>query len=488
MNMSRTREVISEYSYGSRMKNIMGFTGALAILLAAGAAHAQVDRTKQPPAAPAPAASFPAYEEFTLKNGLRVFFVRDSRPLVTFRMLVRGGRSVDGDLPGLGEAAADLLTQGTTKRSAEQYADEIDFIGGGVSASVSDDAIEVIGGGLRSQTEALLDLFADAVKNPAYPAEELDKYKQEQISGLQAQMAQPSWLVTQAVNRLLYGGSAYGQVRTAPAIMGLTREKIRNYHDTYFVPGNAVMAVVGDFTPKELRANLESKLGDWAPGAVPTLARPDFPERTGRRIILIDRPAAVQSNIRVVAGGPLFNDPIRPKTSILASILGGGSTARLYMNLRETHGYTYGSYSFFDANLYSGRFIAQAEVRNSVTDSALAEMLHEIERIQKENVPREELDRTVQAAEGTFLLSVAEPNITAQRVLFIQQYDLPKNYYNNLLDVYRSVTPTDVKELARRYLNPDNLAIVVVGRASEIQSGLERFGTVEVWKAEQFGG
>ena len=184
----------------------------------------------------------------------------------------------------------------------------------------------------------------------------------------------------------------------------------------------------------------------------------------------------------------MFNDPQRPKTTILNTILGGGSTGRLYMNLRETHGYTYGAYSGFDANLYAGHFIASADVRNSVTDSAVTEMLREIEKIQKEDISRGELERTVQAAEGTFLLSVADPNVTAQRVLFTRQYGMPKDYYRNLLGVYRSASTGDLKDLARRYLRPEDLTIVVVGKASEVRPKLEKLGTVEVWTADQLGG
>lgn len=459
-------------------------------LLAAAAVplRAQVDRTRQPAPAPAPKASFPAYEEFTLGNGLQVFLVRDPRPLVTFRMMVAGGLGTNGTMPGVAQAAAGLLTKGTARQSAEKFAEEIDFIGGSISASATEDAIEVNAGGLKSQAPRILELFAEAVRSPAYAAAEVEKYKQEQIAGLRAEMAQSEWLATQGVKRVLYGSTPYGQVLTDKAIAKLTPEAVSNYYKTYFVPGNAMVAVVGDYSVAELRKMMEAAFGDWPKGGRPVVARPAFPERKGRRIILIDRPSAVQSAVRIVGGGPVFNDPQRPKTTILNTILGGGSTGRLYMNLRETHGYTYGAYSGFDANLYAGHFIASADVRNSVTDSAVTEMLREIERIQKEDISRAELERTVQAAEGTFLLSVADPNVTAQRVLFTRQYGMPKDYYRNLLGVYRSASTGDLKDLARRYLRPEDLTIVVVGKASEVRPKLEKLGTVEVWTADQLGG
>jgi predicted Zn-dependent peptidase len=469
-------------SHTSSMKKTIQRTAALLLACSVLPAYAQIDRTKQPSADPTPAAVFPAYEQFTLSNGLPVFLVRDPRPIVTFRLLVHGGSSADGDLPGLADAAADLLTQGTATRSAAQFADEIDFLGGSISAGAAAEDITVIARGLKEYVPQLLDLYADAIKHPAYAAEEIDKYRQEQITNLQQAKASPEWLATSAINRVLYGQTAYGAVTTEKSIQRLTTDLVAKYYRTYFVPGNAMLAVVGDFTADELKSKLESTLGDWKKGAIPSLPHPKFPERKGRRIVLVDRPTAVQSAIRVLGKGPLFTDPLRPKTTILNTILGGGSTGRLYMNLRETHGYTYGAYSGFDANSYTGRFLAIADVRNAVTDSALTQMILEIEKIH-EGVSDSELRNTVQAAEGGFLMSVADPSVTAQRVLFINEYGLPKDYYQKLVGIYRATSRQDLVDLAKKYLTTDDMAIVVVGKASEIKPKLEKFGKVEVWDA-----
>ncbi len=477
----------------SRMKRIckrLRRGSAVLVLLAisVGVVQAQVDRTRQPAAGPAPTASFPAYDEFTLDNGLRVFMVRDPRPLVTFRMMVAGGKGSDGDSPGVAEAAADLLTKGTVTRDAGAFAEEVDFLGGSIQATATDDAIDIRAAVLKSQAPRVLELFAEAVRSPAYSAEEVRKYKQEQIAGLRGQMAQAEWLADQAINRILYGDTPYGQVRSDKMIAMLTPESIMSYYKTYVVPGNAMLAVIGDYSVDELRTQLNAVFGDWATGSVPTSARPIFPERRGRRIVLIDRPSSVQSSVRIIGDGPVFSDPLRPKTTILNSILGGGSTGRLYMNLRETHGYTYGAYSGFDANRYGGHFVAAADVRSAVTDSAIIQIMNEIALMQTTEVSRREFDRTIQSAEGKFLLSVADPNITAQRILFTRQYEMPKDYYKDLLGVYRSTSPRELSELARRYLRVEDLSIVVVGKASEIKPQLEKFGTVEVWMADQLGG
>jgi predicted Zn-dependent peptidase len=449
-------------------------------------ASAQIDRTKQPEPDPAPKVTFPSYEEFTLRNGLKVFLVRDDRPLVTFRLLVRGGNGLDGDIPGLTDAVAELLTHGTTSRSSLKFAQEIDFIGGSISGSATPDAISVGASGLKKHLPKIVELFADAVKNPSYTADELQKFQQEQISGLASSKARADFLADYAVNKVLYGETPYGQMPSEEGFMKITPEKLKAYHSSYFVPSNATLAFVGNLSKDELQQVLEASFGNWKTGNVPTMRAPSFPDLKGRRIVLVDRPTAVQSALRVVGKGPLLSDKERPMTYILNSILGGGTGLgnRLAMNLRETHAYTYTPYSTFDANYYKGHFVAAADVRNEVTDSALKETLYEIERIQTERVPADELQRNVQSAVGGFLMSVADPSTTAIRVQSIDFYGLPKNYYEKLAGAYNATTSDHVLELAQRYLNKDDLAIVVVGKASEVRSKLEAFGKVEVWNQD----
>jgi len=447
---------------------------------------AQIDRTKQPVPDPPPTATFPHYEEMKLRNGMKIFLVRDERPLVTFRMLVRGGNGEDGDVPGLTDAVGELLTKGTQRRSALQFAQQLDFIGANISASTSPDAISITAGGLKRHLPTILDLFADAIKNPAYTAEELQKFQQEQITGLTSSKARSEFLAEYAVNKVLYGDTPYGRMPSEEAIMKLDPAMLKKYHDSYFVPGNATLAFVGDVSREELLRMLEGAFGDWKTGNAPTVKAPDFPGQKGRRVVLVDRPTAVQSSIRVIGKGPLLRDPERPMTYILNSILGGGTGLgnRLAMNLRETHAYTYTPYSMFDANYFKGHFVAIADVRNEVTDSALQEILFEVERIQKTPVPADELERNKQSAIGNFLMSIADPTNTAVRVQSIDFYGLPKDYYEKLTAAYDATTADHVMQLARKYLKSEDLSVVVVGKASEVKPKLERFGTVEVWNAD----
>lgn len=445
-----------------------------------------IDRSQQPAPDPAPEVAFPPYERFTLGNGIKVFLVRDPRPVITFRFLFRGGSGQDGDTPGLAEAVADQLTKGTASMSAQEFARRIDFVGGTINPGASADALSVTASGLRRHLPTILGLFASAVREPAFSDEELEKYRQEQITSLKAAKAQPEFLASRAVYRILFGETPYGAMPSEEALARLTPEMLRAYHDTWVVPENASLAVVGNVERAELEKILEDAFGNWRAGSPPAVQPPHFPERRGRRVILIDRPTSVQSSICVVGKGPMAGSEDRPKAYILNSILGAGTGLgnRLAMNLRETNAFTYTPYSYFDMNLYAGSFVAGADVRNEVTAAAVREMLHEIGRMRSEPVSADELDRNIQSAIGNFLLSVADPGTTAMRVQSIDFYSLPADYYNTLVAAYASTTADQISELAGRYLPVDDLAIVVVGRGVDIRSDLEQFGNVEVWDAE----
>ncbi len=447
---------------------------------------AQIDRTKQPAADPPPKASFPAFETFSLQNGLKVFFIHDDRPLVTFRMLVRGGNSRD-PVPSVADFTADLLTKGTATRSAHDFAEKIDFVGGSVGASASADAIIVTATGLKKHLPVILEMFSDAVMHPAYSTEEIEKYRQEQITGLKSAKARSEFLADYAINKLLYGSTPYGSMPTEESLTRVTQEMIKAYHHTYFVPNNTTLAVVGDFSRDDVQKIVQGTFGSWKGGPLPIVPQPKFPERTGRRIVLVDRPTSVQSSIRVIGKGPMLSDyKDRPRTFILNSMLGGGTGLgnRLAMNLRETHAYTYTPFSSFDGNLHAGRWVAGADVRNSVTDSALKEMFHEIERIQTEEPPADELNRNVQSSVGGFLMSIADPNVTAMRVQSIDFYGLPDDYYSKLIPAYAGTTGKEIRDLAKKYLSTEDLAVVVIGKASEVRTKLAPFGQVELWDSD----
>lgn len=456
-------------------------------IIAQGTVIEEIDRTQRPEADAPPKITFPAYETFTLKNGLKVFLVHDPRPSVTMRLLVRGGNSRDGEKTGLADAAADLITKGVGTLSAAEFADQIDFIGGGINASASPDAISVSAFGLKKNLPTVLGLFSKTIQQPTYPKDELDKYIAMQVDGLQANKQEGEFLSTYAVNKVLYGSdSPLGKMPSVEAFQSITRDDVVRYHKQFFIPANATLAVVGDLKQDELKKLLEKELGTWSSTATKPAPLPKVKWQGGGRIVLVDRPTSVQSLVRVIGPGPDFGDPDRPRSFILNSIFGGGTGLgnRLAMNLRETHAYTYTPYSYFAANEFGGHFMAGADVRNSVTDSAIGQIIYEINRIINEPVAPAELELNVQSAVGNYLMSLADPNTTAMRVQSIDFYGLPSNYYDKLVANYTGTTPQEVMRLATKYFIQDEMSVVVVGKASEVKESLEQFGDVEVWDAD----
>lgn len=443
----------------------------------------EIDRTMRPQADAPPKIAFPPYETFTLKNGLKVFLVHDPRPSVTMRLLVRGGNARDGEKTGLADAVADLMTKGVGELSAADFADRIDFIGGGINASASPDAVSVSAFGLKKHLSEILPLFSKTVRQPTYPQDELDKYIAMQIDGLKANKKEGEFLSTYAVSRVLYGSaSPLGKMPSEEAYRSISRDDVVRYHNTFFIPANATLAVVGDLQRDELKNLLEKELGMWNGGTKPA-ALPKVKWQGGGRVVLVDRPTSVQSLVRVIGPGPDYGDPDRPRSFILNSIFGGGTGLgnRLAMNLRETHAYTYTPYSYFAANEFGGHFMAGADVRNEVTDSAITQIIYEVNRIVNEPVSLEELELNVKSAVGNYLMSLADPNTTAIRVQSIDFYGLPSDYYDKLVAVYTGTTQQEVMRLATKYFIPDEMSLVVVGKADEVKEKLEQFGTVEVW-------
>ena len=443
----------------------------------------QIDRSQRPQADPAPEISFPPYTTFILDNGLKVFLVKDSRPLVTMRLLIRGGNAVVGEQTGLGDAVADLITKGTKMNSAQEFAEKIDFIGGNISASASEDAISIRASGLKKHMEAIGELFVEATLHPQYPEDELAKYKALQVDGLKASKKQAEFVAEYAVNKVLFGDAPFARMPTEESINAISRNAMLAYHSKYFSPKNATLAIVGHLTPAEAKQYVEKHFAGWVSHEkAPQLATGSV--KVGQqKIVLVDRPTSVQSAIRLVGPGPDFKDKDRSRAFLVNSILGGGTGLgnRLAMNLRETHGWTYTPYSYFTANLFGGSFVAAADVSNNVTDSAIGEMINEIERIARENVPTDELHLNVQSSLGNYLMSLASPDRTATRVQSIDFYGLPTDYYDKLADIYTSTTSEDILRIAQRFFRRDEMAIVVVGKAGEIQKSLERFGEVVVW-------
>lgn len=459
--------------------------GCLGILTPSSVKAAEIDRSIKPNPGLAPAASFPEFKDLTLPNGLRIFIIQDDRrPMVTFRLIVKAGAALDNGKSGTASLVANLLNRGTSKRTAEAFAKEADFLNSRVEAVAGPDSISLIASALNKYTSPLLDLMSDAACYPSFTGDQLEKARKISLSGLEAQKQQPQALVSKLVAKVVYGNHPYGQIATPESVSAITRDDLVKYHGAYFQPKNATLAIVGDITPDQVMPLVEKAFGSWKNTDLADRVKIPLPEIKGRSVHLVDRPGSVQSNIVVCRPGPPRNTPDLPEVLVLNSTLGGGFSGRLFQNLRETHGWTYGAYSAFDPRKEAGSFEASAETRNEVTAPAVTEILKEIDRLCKEPAPEAELALQREYNIGNYLLSLEKSERTAQRVQDIDLYGLPKDFYKTYARRMGSVTPELMQATAQSHLDTANICIVVVGEAKEIKAALETFGPVTVYDTD----
>ena len=446
-------------------------------------ANADIDRTKKPEAGPAPEAAFPDYVTKVLPNGLKVFVIEDDRkPTITMRLVIRSG---DAFLPGVAGFVASLLNRGTATRDALTFAKAVDSLGATLEASSGPDSISVSASGLTKVTDPLLVLFADAVMHPAFPQEEFAKAQKRTLSSLEAQKKEPRALAGKLMNRTLFGMHPYGDFLTPAKVNAITRDALVNFHQWKFAPNNASLAVVGDVKAAQILPLIEEAFGVWERAGLGSVESGVVHKISGLTIHLLDLPGSVQSNVIVCRDAPSRQQATDlPEMNVMNSILGGGFSGRLFQNLREKHGYTYGSSSAFGYNKEAGYFQATAETRNDVTAPAITEILGELNRIMSEPVAEPELELQRQYNIGNYLLSLESAGRVATRVQDIDLYGLAPDFYKTYAKRMAAVTPAKVKELAEKYLSTKDTAIVVVGDAKQVRASLEKIGTVVMYDTD----
>lgn len=467
------------------MKTIFTVVAAF-LMLGSTLTFAQVDRSKKPEPGPLPKSAVPPFKEFTLKNGLRVVIVEDHKqPLVYFRTLILSGNAQDGDHNGAAAAVAELLEKGTKKLTADQIANKLDFFGASLGAGSSVDDINVSIGCMKRDMDKVLEIYADVIKNPTFPADELAKYKSGQLSALKAARQSPTELGRRMGRLLTYGLHPYGLFQTDSTVKALTVDALKQWHHLHFCGSNAIIAVVGDITEKEIKPALEKQFGDWNKGTYFPPSYPIVEPTKGTTITLIDRPGSAQSTVRLQHLGLAVSNPDYDRASLVMSIFAGngviGFANRLFQNIREKHGYTYTPGGSLTKSIDPGVMVAVAEVRNSVTDSALEQMLYEYRRLSSEKISDQELSFSKGLIAGKFMMDLAEPQNTAGLVLSTLEYKLPKDYYSTYPDRISKFTADELQDVAKRVYPPDDLSIIVIGDASQVLPRLQRFGKVEVY-------
>jgi predicted Zn-dependent peptidase len=433
--------------------------------------------------------NLPRAQEATLSNGLRVVLLENHRvPIFTMQMVVMsGGLSDPSNYHGLAGFTSALLREGTATRKSKEIAEQMDTLGATLFAGtgLSSFVTNVTTSGLVENLDPTLDIFADVIRNPKFPQEEVDKYKTRQLQLLQIQRSDPSFLAAERFQRAIYGEHPAGLiVPPTESIRRITSADLAGFHSTYYRPNNSMLAIVGDVTLKEIMPKLEKAFGSWQKGDVPETKIPAAPEQGAMRIQLIDRPGSVQTVLQLGNLGIERTSQDYFAVLVMNKILGGGPAARLFLNLREDKGYTYGAYSQFGGTKFRGTVVSSSEVRTDVTEGAMHEFMYELKRIRDEKVTPAELENAKRALIGSFALSLEQPNALLNNIVTQKLYDLPADYWDTYPQMVSAITIDDVQRVAQKYVSLSNLQIVAVGDASKAREVLSKYGTVEVYDAE----
>lgn len=425
----------------------------------------------------------PRPQEFTLSNGMRVVLLKDDKvPTFSLQWLFTGGGLADPQAQrGLAMVTADLLSEGTTKRSSRQIAEELARLGAGMGAGASPASghTTVSLTGLSDNLAPTLALAAEVIREPSFPADELAKYKSLFEAQLQMERTDPEFLAREQFLGALYPGHPASLVVPDEQVMAqLTPKDLASYHAAYYRPDNALLVAHGALDAAQLRTQLETVFKGWARGKpqVKALPTPQPPEKS--RVVLVERPGSVQTSLWLGSLGIERKHPDYFPMLVMNDILGGGPASRLFVNLREDKGYTYGVYSSFSGSSFPGVVVASTDVRNEVTEPALKELMNELNRIANEPVSERELEQTRRSINGKFALSLDAPRSLMNNLVTQQIYDLPADYWDTYPKQVAAVGASDVQRVARKYYDPKRLQIIAVGDG-EIAKVLERYGTVE---------
>ncbi|MNX62942.1 Peptidase M16 inactive domain protein [compost metagenome] len=455
------------------MKKITLSIAALALVSATFAQT--LDRSVRPKPGPAPEIKLGDAQSFTLPNGLKVFVVENHKvPTVSYSIMLDIDPIEDPNKAGLSDFIGSLMTAGTKTMTKEQFDEATDMIGANLSASSGG----IYGGSLKKHQDALLKLMSDALMNANFQQSELDKLRKQAMAGLEQSKTEPDEMLDNVTKVLNFGKAhPYGIIASEKTVGNVSLEDCKQYYNTYFRPNVAYMAVVGDITLAEAKAAVTKYFASWQKGEVPKTTYPKVTVPNKTTVDFVPRDNSVQSVIGVTY--PIDLKPGTPdviKVRMLNEILGGSGTGRLFLNLREKHGWTYGSYSSFKNDKEVGEFQAYAKARNVVTDSSVNEILAEMKRIRDEKVDPTTLQEMKNYVTGTFAIGLESPQTIAQYAINIERYNMPKDYYKNYLKNVAAVSVDDIQNAAKKYVQPGAAHITVVGDKAEAEK-LKRFAS-----------
>jgi len=452
-------------------------------LMAAGTLSAQTPFPTRPPApTPLRPSQFPPFQEVALPNGMTLLLVEShEQPSLSVTLSFRAGSAYDPvGKEGLSAIVAELLTKGTPTRGADQIAATIEGVGGSLSASTGDDFLTVSADVLSDHADLAFELLGDVTRRATFPADEVELARTRFLSSLEVELSQPENVATRIFAKEIYGRNPYGRSASPASYKAITRDDVVTFAGRRLRPAGALLVVAGDMTLERARALALQAFGSWRGTPPATPLPPAAPVKRGTDIVLVHRPGSVQSNI--VMGNTTFlpTDTGYYAARIATQVLGGGADSRLFLILREQKSWTYGSYATLDRNRGLGHWEATFEGRTAVTDSALQEMLHQVDRMRNDPIPDSELVATKGFLIGSFPLTIETPRQIARVVTTARLLGLAPDYLRRYRERLASVGAVRARAAARRTYRRDALTIVVVGDAKEIYDKLKAIAPVRL--------
>ena len=440
-------------------------------------------RKNAPPAGQSRPLKLPGIHEATLDNGLILLVVEDHRaPIVTMDIALPVGQVNDPPgKPGLAEAAANLISEGAAGLTSQQLSRKVERLGGRLSSAAGPDFTEVSISALSQITDQMLNLLAQVLLKPDFPETEIALYKDSRIQNLTAQRQDPAFLANEQFNKVIFGSHPYSISAPTPAsVSALNRQTIQAFYEAYYDPAGSVAVIVGDFDWEAVQARAKAVLGSWKTRPNEPRAVPSPPERSGVQIYLLDRPGSTQADIRIGNLALRRGDKDYIPLLVANTILGGGTSSRLFLDVREQKGYTYDVGSYLRPQKQYGVFFGSTETRTEVAGAAIKAILDEFDRIRNEKVSTEDLQHAKNFIDGSFSLSLSTQGSLAEQLLRTRLYSLGPDYLESFRSGVDSVTIDQVQLAARQYISSARCAIVVVGDAAKLKPQLQVLGPVVI--------
>jgi zinc protease len=433
----------------------------------------------------------PPITEDTLANGLVIVAIENHElPTVTMTMVIRAGAAYDPQgKGGLADFTAGLLRRGTTSRTATQIAEQIDFVGGSLGASADRDAIRASSGVLLKHFDVGLDLLSDMILNPVFDTTEIERLRNQVLSGIVQAKDDPDNLCAEGFNKFLFDNHPYSHPSqgTEQSVQSLTRDDIGKFFRDYFHPNNAFLVVAGDVNPREMLGKISKAFGNWKKAEIPVLSITTPHAIEGYKILLIDKPDATQTAIRFGHFGITRQNPDYYPFMLANYILGVGFVSRLNEEVRVKGGMTYGINTANEYNIMPGAFYCNTSTENDSTMSAIRASIRVIKDFRANGPTENEFTNAKNFYNGFYPMGLETPDQVAREIIKIKLYGLPINYIQDFTKNVQKVTKAQVQQAAQKYIDPDNLVFSVVSNAAVVRDSLKTLGPVTVKTVDEAG-